>query len=193
MPRSPDTTDEGGPCRRTRSSTACVPRPAGGTTRPSRAPDRPRLADRRRASTGHRRRHRAHPPDQQRPRHGRRGSQPSSSGRCVTTTTWSIPARRLPVPAVRHVEDVAADECRRDLVPVRPGVIVGRLRHLDLAALVQRDVTAGQPVEQRSGLVVLVRDEAVHRHRAVHDPLAHGTLPCFGVPPKLAWRELSLL
>ena len=25
------------------------------------------------------------------------------------------PARRLPVPAVRHVEDVAADECRPDL------------------------------------------------------------------------------
>jgi ABC-type multidrug transport system ATPase subunit len=92
------------------------------------------------------------------------------------------PARRLPVPAVRQVEDVAADECRPDLVPVRPGVVVGGLRHLHRAALVQRDVTVGQPVEQRSGLVMLVRDEAVHRHRAVHDHLAHGALLCFGVP-----------
>ena len=86
------------------------------------------------------------------------------------------PARRLPVPAVRHVEDVAADECRPDLVPVRPGVVVGRLRHLHLAGLVQRDVTAGHPLEQRAGLVSLVRDEAVHRYRAVQDHLAHGLL-----------------
>ena len=57
--------------------------------------------------------------------------------------------------------------------------------HLHLAALVQRDVTAGQPVEQRSGLVIFVRDEAVHRHRAVHDHLAHGALLCLG-SPKLA-------
>lgn len=68
MPGSPDiTTDEGGRCRRSRSSTACFLRPAGSTTRPSRAPAHPRLTDRRRASTGHRRPHRAHPPDQQRP------------------------------------------------------------------------------------------------------------------------------
>jgi hypothetical protein len=30
---------------------------------------------------------------------------------------------------------------------------------------------------------VLVRDEAVHRHRGVHDHLAHEALLCFGVPP----------
>ena len=93
------------------------------------------------------------------------------------------PARRLPVPAVRHVEDVAADDRHPDLVPVRPDVVVGRLRHLQHAALVQRHVTAGQPVEQGSGLIVLVRDEAVHRHRAVHDHVAHGALLCLGMPP----------
>src|SRR4028118_1001142 len=148
-------------------------------------------------------------------------------GRCVTTTTWSIPlggfpspppgtakagrgaargpgpvrpaapvvgpARRLPVPAVRHVEDVAAGDRDSDLVPVRPGVVVGRLRRSQRAALVQRDVTAGQPVEQGSGLVLLVGDEAVHRHRGVHDYLAHGALLCSGVPPKLGSGDLSLL
>jgi hypothetical protein len=93
------------------------------------------------------------------------------------------PARRLPIPAVRHVEDVAPYDRRPDLVPVRPGVVVGRLRHLQLAALVQRDVTAEQPVEQRSRLVALVRDETVYRHRGVHDYFAHGALLCFGVPP----------
>ena len=37
------------------------------------------------------------------------------------------PARRLPVPAVRHVEDVAADDCRPDLVPAYGRVyVVGR-------------------------------------------------------------------
>ena len=50
-------------------------------------------------------------------------------------------------------------------------------RTIEVAAGVQRDVAAGQPVEQRSGLVVLVRDEAVDRHRAVHDHLAHGLSP----------------
>ena len=92
------------------------------------------------------------------------------------------PTRRLPVPAVRHVEDVAAGDRHPDLVPVRPDVVVGRLRHLHVAALVQRDVTAGQPVEQRSGLVLLVRDEAVHRHRGVHHYFAHGLSSAWGAP-----------
>jgi hypothetical protein len=87
-----------------------------------------------------------------------------------------------PVPAVRHVEDVAPDDRRPDLVPVRPRVVVGRLRYLQRAALVQRDVTGEQPVEQRSGLVVPVRDETVYRHRGVHDDFAHGALLCFRVP-----------
>src|SRR5262249_30184292 len=89
------------------------------------------------------------------------------------------PSRRCPVPAVRHVEDVATDDCRPDLVPVRPDVVEGRLRHLQDAALVQRHVTAEQPVEQRSGLVVLVRYEAIYRYRAVHDYFAHGALLYF--------------
>ena len=37
---------------------------------------------------------------------------------------------------------------------------------------VQRHVTVGQPVDERSGLVTLVSNEAVDRHRAVHDHLA---------------------
>ena len=77
-------------------------------------------------------------------------------------------------PAVRQVEEVTADERHADLVPVRPGVVVRGLRDLHLAGLVERDVTAGHPVEQRTGLVVVIRDEAVHRHAAVHDHLAHG-------------------
>ena len=84
------------------------------------------------------------------------------------------PARWRAAPAVRQVEDVAADDRHSDLVPVGPGEVVGRLRHRQLPGLVERDVTAGHPVEQRAGLVVFVRDEAVHRHTAVHDHLAHG-------------------
>ncbi len=95
-------------------------------------------------------------------------------------------ARRLPVPAVRHVEDVTADDGRPDLVPIRPDVVVGRLRNLQDSALVQRHFTAEQPVEQRSGLVVLVGDETVYRHRAVHDYLAQWALLCFGSVSKVA-------
>src|SRR5699024_829430 len=83
-------------------------------------------------------------------------------------------ARGRPVPAIGQVEDVPSDDGHPDLVPVRPGVVVGRLGHVELAAGVQRDVTVAVPVEQGSRLVVLVGDEAVHRHHVVHDYLAHG-------------------
>jgi hypothetical protein len=92
------------------------------------------------------------------------------------------PARRPPIPAVRQVEDVAPDDRHADLVPVRPGVVVGGLRHLQRAARVERHVTVEQPVEQGSGLVALVRDEAVDRHRGVHDHFAHAALLCIECP-----------
>jgi len=43
-------------------------------------------------------------------------------------------------------------------------------------------VSRGQPVEQRSGLVILVRDEAVHRHRSVHTTLPTGLSSALGSP-----------
>src|SRR4029078_9287286 len=45
-----------------------------------------------------------------------------------------------------------------------------------------------QPVEQRSGLVAVVRDETVHRHRGVHDDCAHGRSSASGAQ-RLAARE----
>src|SRR4026207_2391191 len=99
--------------------------------------------------------------------------QPSGAGRCDTTTTWSIPLGGVPPqpsvrsktwrPATRHPLS-APDRARvcggagaapPYRAPVRPRVVVGRLRHLHVPAVVQRDVAAGQPVEQRAGLVVL--------------------------------------
>ena len=73
------------------------------------------------------------------------------------------------------------------------GVEAAMARAQELAGDRVVEVAAGQPVEQRSGLVVLVGDEAVHRHRAVHDHLAHEALLCLGCPQKLAGRELRLL
>src|SRR3954468_22929853 len=113
---------------------------------------------------------------------GASGSQPSGSGRCVTTTTWPTPPGGFP-PQPSVMSKTWRPTIVAPIFPVRPGVVVGRLRHLQLAALVQRDVTAGQPVEQRAGLVILVCDEAVHRHRAVHDHLAHRALLCFWGAP----------
>jgi len=77
------------------------------------------------------------------------------------------------VPPVGQVEDVATDDRRPDPIPVGTGVVVRGLRHLQDAAVVQRDVAAGQPVEQRPGLIAVVGDEAVHRNRAVHDHGPH--------------------
>jgi hypothetical protein len=92
------------------------------------------------------------------------------------------PGGRRAIPAVRQVEDVAAHDRHADLVPVGTDVVVGRAGHLQHTALVQRELTRGQPLEQGSGLVILVRDEAVHRHRAVHDHRAHDVLLCLGLP-----------
>ncbi|MCC2593792.1 hypothetical protein LKO27_10285 [Tessaracoccus sp. OS52] len=72
------------------------------------------------------------------------------------------PAWRRPVPAVRDVEDVAAGDCHPDLVPVGPDMVVGRLRHLQYAAVVQRHIPTDQPLEQRTGVVVLSRNETIH-------------------------------
>ena len=102
----------------------------------------------------------------------------------VATDTWSIPLGGFPSqPSVMYVEDVAAGlmSCP-DLVPVRPGVIVGHLRHLQLAALVQQDVTAGQPIEQRSGLIILV-DEAVLDTELYMTTLPTGLSSAQGAPP----------
>lgn len=67
------------------------------------------------------------------------------------------------------------------------------VRESDLVEQGQPSASVPESVEQRSGPVVLVRDETIHRHRAVHNHLAHQGLPCFGGAPKLACREPPLL
>src|SRR3954468_16612191 len=88
------------------------------------------------------------------------------------------PTRRRPIPAVGDVEGVTAGNGHPDLVPVRPDVVERSLRHLQNATVVQRHVTADEPLEDRTGIVVLSRDETIHRNRPVHDHFPHGFLLC---------------
>ena len=121
----------------------------------------------------------------------RSGCQPSGCGRCVTTTTSSIRLGGFPSqPSVRSKTSPPAS-----VAPISSQY--GRCSRRTPATPSPRrsrptNVTVGQPVEHQSGLVILVRDEAVHRHRGVHDHLAHGALLWFGCPT-FECRGLSLL
>ncbi len=111
-------------------------------------------------------------------------------------------SRRCPRPAgrglVRHDEDVAAGRwlagrpTRRQAAPDHPGrgavthlreVPGGRRRDVEDPLLVtqgQGDGPVAAPVEDRSGHVVVHRDEPVQGHSGVHDDLAHGRSPLPG-------------
>src|SRR4051794_31025870 len=88
------------------------------------------------------------------------------------------PTRRRPTPAVGDVEGVTAGNGHPALVPVRPDVVERSLRHLQNATVVQRHVPADEPLEDRTGIVVLSRDETIHRNRRVHNHFPHGFLLC---------------
>jgi hypothetical protein len=80
---------------------------------------------------------------------------------------------RPALPAVRDVEDAAADDQRPDARHARRDVVGGRLRDLQAAALDRLHVAVPVPVEQRPDVVVHVGDEPVHRHHVVHHHGSH--------------------
>ena len=105
-----------------------------------------------------------------------------------------VAGRGHAVPAVRQVEQAPPRPRRRRVeTSSRRKSAVGRVTEKTRFVVVaerERHVTVAVPVEQRPDRVVVVRDEAVQRHRGAHDHSSHGSCLSLvsgsGVPTCLA-------
>ena len=90
-----------------------------------------------------------------------------------------LTGRRLGLPTVGQVEQVTPLDRGADAAPERADVLVGSTADSKsgvtvLARLVgDGHVAVEVPLEERPYVIVLVGDEAVHRHHGIHDYGCH--------------------
>ena len=89
-----------------------------------------------------------------------------------------LPRGRLGIPAVGQVKQVTPLDRGPDAGPERADVLVRSLADTERAVTLPRLVGDGHvavevPLEERPHVIVLVGDEAIHRHHGMHDHGCH--------------------